>query len=132
MLTPEELMLVSAMEARLSRLAELAEDLGVSLMIDAEHSYFQLAIDRIVLQMQRKHNRSVPRIYNTFQCYLTAARPKAAEHMAHADREGWHFAAKVVRGAYVALERERAGRLGLASPAADSACHLSPAAPFSL
>ena len=36
--------------------------------------------------------------------------------MRRARKEGWKFAAKLVRGAYLVLERERAGRLGVASP----------------
>lgn len=36
--------------------------------------------------------------------------------MRRARKEGWKFAAKLVRGAYLVLERERAGRLEVASP----------------
>ena len=38
-------------------------------MVDAEHSYFQPAIDHAVLEMQRKYNTTVPIIFNTYQCY---------------------------------------------------------------
>eukprot|EP01050_Picozoa_sp_SAG11_P040827 SAG11_NODE_17965_length_504_cov_0.627160_1_plen_37_part_01 len=30
------------------------------------------------------------------QCYLVDARQKVAEHVKRAEREGWHFGAKVV------------------------------------
>lgn len=37
------------------------------LLVDAEHSYFQPAIDNTVTELQRQYNRAVPRIYNTIQ-----------------------------------------------------------------
>ena len=40
------------------------------LLIDAEHSYFQPAIDLAALHLMRRFNRiGVPVVYNTYQCY---------------------------------------------------------------
>lgn len=36
-------------------------------MVDAEYTYLQPAIDHAVLQLQRKHNRRAPTIFNTYQ-----------------------------------------------------------------
>ena len=48
--------------------------------------------------------------------YLAEASEKIDAHIALSEREGWHFAAKLVRGAYMELERSRAQTLGVADP----------------
>jgi proline dehydrogenase len=67
-------------------------------MIDAEHSYFQPAIDHLVLDLQRTYNKEEPLIFQTYQCYLQNAFPKVINDLERANREGYWFAAKVVRG----------------------------------
>lgn len=43
---------------------------GARILVDAEHSWLQGAIDLAALRLQARHNRaSAPVVYNTFQCY---------------------------------------------------------------
>ncbi len=47
-------------------------------MIDAEHSYFQPAINHACVELQRRYNREEPMIYNTYQCYLKDSHERCA------------------------------------------------------
>jgi len=55
-------------------------------------------------------------IYNTYQAYLMSTHKRLSDDMERAKREGYQFACKLVRGAYLTLERERASLKGYRSP----------------
>eukprot|EP00658_Telonema_sp_P-2_P031486 TRINITY_DN23549_c0_g1_i2.p1 TRINITY_DN23549_c0_g1~~TRINITY_DN23549_c0_g1_i2.p1 ORF type:complete len:349 (-),score=98.92 TRINITY_DN23549_c0_g1_i2:303-1247(-) len=104
------------MTRRADLLGEYAAARKINLMVDAEQTYMQPAIDQQVLQMQRIHNKEEGYIYNTYQCYLRDAFPRVAVDFLRAEREGFKFAAKLVRGAYMFQERDRAKELGYKDP----------------
>ncbi|XP_005370019.1 proline dehydrogenase 1, mitochondrial [Microtus ochrogaster] len=114
--TEEEEQQMKRMLQRMDVLAKKARETGVRLMIDAEQSYFQPAISRLTLEMQRRFNVDQPLIFNTFQCYLKEAYDNVTMDMELAHREGWCFGAKLVRGAYMAQERARAVEIGYEYP----------------
>lgn len=105
-------------------IATLASDNKVRLLIDAEQTYYQPAIDNYVLSLQKQFNAAKdydePIIFNTYQCYLKDAKDRVATDLDRAHRGGYHFAAKFVRGAYMIAERERAEALGYESPIHDT------------
>jgi proline dehydrogenase len=70
---------------------------------------YQPTIDRWTLDAMRKHNRDGKAVlYNTYQAYLKANRGVAREHLEIAQKEGWIFGIKLVRGAYIVNDiRER-------------------------
>ncbi|XP_044539384.1 proline dehydrogenase 1, mitochondrial-like, partial [Gracilinanus agilis] len=68
--TEEEDLQMKRMLQRIDILAKRASEVGVRLMVDAEQTYFQPAISRLTLEMQRRFNTEKPLIFNTYQCYL--------------------------------------------------------------
>ena len=72
--TERELKLLTAMLGRIRRLSTEAAAHNLRLMIDAEHTYFQPAIDLIAKQMMREFNTNEPVVYNSYQCYLKDSR----------------------------------------------------------
>jgi proline dehydrogenase len=118
-LNERELQQMDNMVDRLERLAERAAAQRVHLMVDAEQTYFQPAIDHMVLNLQKKFNRDFPAIYNTYQCYLTNTAGRVDIDLTRAERHGYHFAAKLVRGAYMVQERKRAAKVRHATARSD-------------
>uniref|UniRef100_A0A667YTD9 Proline dehydrogenase n=1 Tax=Myripristis murdjan TaxID=586833 RepID=A0A667YTD9_9TELE len=114
--TIEEEKQMKRMLQRMDVLAKHAEENGVRLMVDAEQTYFQPAISRLTLEMQRIYNRKKAIIFNTYQCYLKEAYDNVSMDVELSRREGWCFAAKLVRGAYMYQERERAQEIGYEDP----------------
>ncbi|XP_040206568.1 proline dehydrogenase 1, mitochondrial-like isoform X1 [Rana temporaria] len=114
--TEEEDLQMKRMLQRMDVLAKKALETGVRLMVDAEQTYFQPAISRLTLEMQRKFNKDNPIIFNTYQCYLKEAYDNVTADVELSRREGWHFGAKLVRGAYMQQERSRAAEVGYEDP----------------
>jgi proline dehydrogenase len=84
--------------------------------VDAEESWIQDAIDAIVDGLMASYNRDKPTVFNTIQLYrhdrldfLKAAQQRAREG-------GYILGVKLVRGAYMEKERDRAEAEGYASP----------------
>ncbi len=102
--------------ARFDRVCKKAHDYGIPIMIDAEDSWYQDPIDRIVLDLMIKYNKEKAIVYNTYQLYRTAGLPNLRNHFHEAVMHNVFFGAKLVRGAYMEKERERAAKMGYADP----------------
>jgi proline dehydrogenase len=120
-LTEEELQLYFNMVCRIKRIMDLAQELGVRVMVDAEWLDIQPAIDHMVIFLQRLYNMGDrPVVFNTYQTYLKGMEGRVVRDLERSRREGWRFGAKVVRGAYMVSEREKALKRGMESPICDS------------
>ncbi|KAJ3361743.1 hypothetical protein GGF32_007067 [Allomyces javanicus] len=106
---------------RMLALCAHAQKKRVGLMVDAEQTYFQDAIDVVALGMGRQFNAATaesetPVVFNTYQMYLKSGNPRLNRDLALSAAQGWHFAVKMVRGAYMNSERAKAAAEGYASP----------------
>eukprot|EP00596_Hydrurales_sp_CCMP1899_P008579 CAMPEP_0119040800 /NCGR_PEP_ID=MMETSP1177-20130426/10833_1 /TAXON_ID=2985 /ORGANISM="Ochromonas sp, Strain CCMP1899" /LENGTH=359 /DNA_ID=CAMNT_0007006207 /DNA_START=815 /DNA_END=1894 /DNA_ORIENTATION=+ len=115
-LSIDEMKLLDNLRGRVYTLAQLASDLGVRLMIDAEHTYFQPAIDNITTDLERKYNKKYPVIFSTYQMYLKDASSRLKVDLERSKKFNYCFAAKLVRGAYMVLEKKRAEEKGYEDP----------------
>eukprot|EP00388_Colpodella_angusta_P015884 GDKJ01039351.1.p1 GENE.GDKJ01039351.1~~GDKJ01039351.1.p1 ORF type:complete len:386 (+),score=0.99 GDKJ01039351.1:164-1159(+) len=111
-LTEVERHLWNVMVGRINAVLTLARELKVRVMIDAEHTFYQTAIDHVTRTMQRRYNTSRPVVYGTYQCYLQFTLERLRNDMTRAKKGGWCWAGKVVRGAYMEQERALAASNG--------------------
>ena len=101
---------------RVNEICEYAYSIGQPVFIDAEDSWIQDAIDRMAMEMMERYNREKPLIYNTLQMYRTDRLQHLKESRRQAQLDGYVYAVKLVRGAYMEKERERAAEKGYPSP----------------
>ena len=101
---------------RLDSICHVAASKGVSVYFDAEESWIQDALDHLVNNMMKRYNKEKAVVSNTFQLYRTDRLQYLIDSFNHAQREGYILGAKLVRGAYMEKERERAQRMGYPSP----------------
>ncbi len=101
---------------RIDTMCGYAAQAGIPIFIDAEESWIQDVIDDIALQMMKKYNRQKPVVYNTAQMYRIDRLAYLKGLLAEAEKENFFIGMKLVRGAYMEKERERAEKMGYESP----------------
>ena len=101
---------------RLERICAAAADAGIPVLIDAEESWMQAAIDAMATRMMEQHNRERAIVFNTVQHYRHDRLAFLREAFAVAERGGYHLGVKLVRGAYMEKERAAAEKEGRPSP----------------
>jgi proline dehydrogenase len=101
---------------RVGEICEYAYSVGQPVFIDAEESWIQDAIDRLALEMMERFNRERAIVFNTLQMYRTDRLQYLKDTRRRAKEDGYIFAVKLVRGAYMEKEREHAKENGYPSP----------------
>lgn len=102
--------------ARVHELCRRAHEAQTPILVDAEESWIQQAIDDLALEMMRRYNREKPIVYNTTQMYRHDRLAYIRSLFATAEQENFHIGLKIVRGAYMEKERDRAAEKGYPDP----------------
>lgn len=112
----ETLAYLQAALKRLDAICARAEKRGIHVYIDAEESWHQDTIDQLADRMMARYNREEPIVHNTFQLYRHDRLEFLKDSHAKARREGYKLGAKLVRGAYMVKENDRAEEKGYPTP----------------
>lgn len=115
-LNAEEQASLEKAKARVSRICKKAYESDVPVLIDAEDTQIQDVIDEWAYDMMRLYNKEGAIVFNTFQLYRTDMYSKLRIAFHDAVMHNYYLGAKLVRGAYMEKERERAKEYGYQSP----------------
>ncbi|TJY33443.1 proline dehydrogenase family protein [Pontimicrobium aquaticum] len=102
--------------ARYHKICKLGKERDVEILIDAEESWMQDAADDLLEELMKTYNTEVPIVYNTLQLYRWDRLDYLKELHERAKNGGYKLGFKIVRGAYMEKERERAEKKGYESP----------------
>lgn len=116
MLSDAENTELERVHGRFGSICRMAEETGIPVMIDAEESWIQEPVDRLVEDLMLKYNKGRPLIFNTLQMYRHDRLQYMERFYANARDKGVIAAFKLVRGAYMEKERDRAASMGYPSP----------------
>ncbi len=101
---------------RVERLCKAAFEVNTPIFIDAEESWIQNTIDRIAEEMMEKYNKEKAIVYNTVQLYRWDRLDYLKGLDAKSKTANYKVGVKLVRGAYMEKERERAREKGYKDP----------------
>lgn len=101
---------------RVNRLCKAALSADTPIFIDAEESWIQNSIDRIVEEMMEKYNTEKAIVYNTIQLYRWDRLEYLKNLHQKGEKSNFKVGVKLVRGAYMEKERKRAEDNNYPSP----------------
>lgn len=115
-LSKEEQAAYERIEERVDAICKRAFENDVRIFIDAEETWIQDTIDTLAYAMMRKYNQEKPIVYNTFQMYRHDMYDNLKRAFHYAATHNHWLGVKLVRGAYIEKERDRAEEMGYTDP----------------
>ncbi|KAB2810292.1 proline dehydrogenase family protein [Phaeocystidibacter luteus] len=101
---------------RFHDIAQAAKDYNIPVMVDAEESWIQQAVDDVVTALMMEFNTERVLILNTIQFYRHDRLEFLQKSLEHAVENNYFLGVKIVRGAYMEKERNRAEEMGYLDP----------------
>lgn len=101
---------------RYHKVCKLAKERDVVVLIDAEESWMQDAADNLIEDLMKVYNTDKAIVYNTLQTYRWDRLNYLKNLHTRAKQHGFKIGVKLVRGAYMEKERERAEKKAYPSP----------------
>ena len=109
-----------SIQDRYDTVCNTAHRSDISLLIDGEESWMQDAADALCESMMAKYNKEKAIVFNTLQCYRWDRLAYLKEQHAKALAGNYKLGFKVVRGAYMEKENNRAQEKGYPTPICES------------
>jgi proline dehydrogenase len=103
-------------KTRFHSVCAYGKEKNVAILIDAEESWMQLAVDDLVEQLMETFNKDQVVVYNTLQTYRWDRLDYLKKLHQSATTKNFNLGFKIVRGAYMEKERQRAKEKGYPSP----------------
>ncbi|MGB4845266.1 MAG: proline dehydrogenase family protein [Ferruginibacter sp.] len=101
---------------RMQQLCEEGDKKNIGVLIDAEETWIQDPVDALTILMMDIFNRDKAVIYNTIQLYRHDRLAFLKDSYKAAAERNFILGAKLVRGAYMEKERNRAAEMNYTSP----------------
>jgi len=105
---------------RMTKICEAAVGQEIGVLVDAEESWVQDPVDALTMLMMDKYNRGALTLYNTAQLYRHDRLAFLIKMCEAAKERDFLLGVKLVRGAYMEKERNRAKEKGYDSPIQES------------
>jgi proline dehydrogenase len=105
---------------RYEKVSKKAFDNDVPLLIDAEESWMQTSVDDLLEVLMEKYNKEKAIVFSTLQMYRWDRLDYLKDLHQKAKEKGFYIGMKLVRGAYMEKERERAEKYNYISPICES------------
>lgn len=115
-LNDDEMQEWNRVKERYHKVCKTGVEKDVPVLIDAEESWMQDAVDNLIEELMEVYNTKKPIVFNTLQMYRHDRIEYLKKLHRNAHQKGFYIGLKVVRGAYMEKERERAVKMGYLSP----------------
>jgi proline dehydrogenase len=115
-LSDEETKEWERVKARYHEVCKLGKEKDVEILIDAEETWMTKAVDDLLEELMSIYNKEKAIVFSTLQLYCWDRLEYLKALHSRAKKSGYKLGFKIVRGAYMEKERERAKEKGYPSP----------------